>query len=94
MFFLAAKFDAEALNENVHQETSWYHCDGRTFHSHVCMEHFSFLFSQVGTCNIAEISVYLYHRYYGRSHVIKVIISLLNFLWIQYHSATFYIVPQ
>ena len=35
----------------------------------------------------------LYHRYYGNSHVIKVNISLLNFLGIQHHpSATFFFI--
>ena len=34
--------------------------------------------------------IYLYHSYYGNSHVIKVIISLQNFLGIRYHPcATF-----
>ena len=39
--------------------------------------------------------IYLYHRYNGNSHVIKVIISLLNFLWIRYHPwATFSVFPM
>ena len=37
----------------------------------------------------------LYHSYYGYSHVIKVIISLLNFLGIRHHpSATFFFVSR